>query len=311
MKHGVNFPDTIFFAISGRITPWESQQNRKVTMQKDAIHGVWKHHSAQWAQVGSPLRPTEEDTRIMLMLSAPAFSINEDISSVVVLGVTPEVVQLPWPIHTHVVAYDHSTDMIASVWQPHFQNPSSVQQVRWQSMPLSDESVDLVIGDGCLSVLPCADDYRGVFAEVARVLKPPGRLVLRCFLRPEQSESIADVVTAVFSGKIGSFHTLKWRVAMAIKPDLEFSVAVADIHAAFESHFPDRQQLAFSTGWSREAINTIDAYKGTDVRYTFPTMSELKPLLLPFFDIVEVRHGSYELAERCHILSLKPRLHIP
>ena len=46
-------------------------------MQKDSLHDVWKHHSVKWSQVGSPLRPTEEDTRIMLMLSAPALSHGE------------------------------------------------------------------------------------------------------------------------------------------------------------------------------------------------------------------------------------------
>jgi len=243
----------------------------------------------------------------MLMLSAPAFSISEDISSIIILGVTPEVVQLPWPSNACLHAYDHSADMIASVWRPHFRNPSFVHQVRWQSMPLSEESVDLVIGDGCFSVLPCADEYRAVFDEAARVLKPFGRVVLRCFIRPELSESLEDIVTAVYNGQIGSFHALKWRVAMAIKPEHEFNIAVSDIYAAFNNYFPDRKQLAEFTGWPSEAIDTIEAYKVNDVRYTFPTMSELKLLLLPFFNIVDIRHGSYELADRCPILSLQPK----
>lgn len=243
----------------------------------------------------------------MLMLSAPAFSNSEDISSVVILGVTPEVVQLPWPTNACLHAYDHSADMIASVWQPHFRNPSFVHQVRWQNMPLSDESVDLVIGDGCFSVLPCADEYRAVFAEAARVLKPFGRLVLRFFIRPELSESLEDIVTAVYNGQIGSFHALKWRVAMAIKPDHEFTIAVSNIYATFNKYFPDRTQLAEYTGWPYEAINTIDAYNVKDVRYTFPTMSEINLLLSPYFDIVDIRHGSYELADRCPILSLQPK----
>jgi len=275
-------------------------------MEKDSIPGVWKHHAAHWQQVGSPLRPTEEDREIILTLSLPALSHSRNTSEVIVLGVTPELVQLNWPGNIRLQAFDHSAEMIASVWRPHFRNPSSVQQVRWQSMPLEDESVDLVIGDGCVTVLPCADDCRAVFAEASRVLKPTGLLVMRCFIRPERAESAEDVVTALYNGMIGSFHALKWRVAMAINPDGEFSVAVAGIHALFERLFPDRDQLAGYTGWSREAIDTIDAYSGTDIRYTFPTISELTELALPFAAVVDARKGTYELAERCPILCFKP-----
>jgi SAM-dependent methyltransferase len=275
-------------------------------MQKDAIHDVWRDHATKWSRVGSPLRPTEEDTHIMLMLSAPAFSHSKVSSNVIILGVTPELVQLPWPSHARLHAFDHSAEMIASVWRPHSRNPSSVQQACWQKIPLPDESIDLVIGDGCLTMLPCADDYRAVLAESARVLKLTGLLVLRCFIRPERTESLHDVFMAAHAGMIGSFHALKWRVAMAITPDEEFSVAVTEIHTAFERLFPDRDQLACYTGWPRAAIDTIDAYQGRNARYTFPTMSELKQLALPFVEVTDISQGNYELADRCPILCFKP-----
>lgn len=275
-------------------------------MQKDALHDVWKHHSAKWSRVGSPLRPTEEDTRIMMMLAAPALSYSKVNSSLIVLGVTPELVQLPWPSHTRLQAFDHSADMIASVWRPHSLNSSSVQQVCWQNMPVPDKSADLVIGDGCFTVLPSSDGYRAVLAESARVLKQTGLLVLRCFIRPELSESLDDVLEAAHGGTIGSFHAFKWRLAMAMTFDEEFSVAVKDIHEAFERLFPDREHLAGTTGWPIAVIDTIDAYKGMDTRYTFPTMSVLQQLGRPFVDVVDIRYGNYELAERCPIICFKP-----
>ena len=275
-------------------------------MQSDFIHGVWRSHSKNWYQVGSPLRPTEEDQSIMMMLSIPALSYNQECSDVIVLGVTPELVHLSWPSHTRVHAFDHSADMIASVWSSHARNPSSVQQASWQNIPLSDNSADLVIGDGCFTVLPSADDCQVVLAELARVLKRSGLLVLRCFARPERHESLENVVAALHAGMIGSFHALKWRVAMAIFPDEDLSVPVTDIHAAFERLFPDRDQLAKYTGWPCAVIDTIDAYQRVDTRYTFPTLSELSVLALPFFDVVDIRQGHYELAERCPIICFKP-----
>ncbi len=278
----------------------------KMSMQNNLIHGVWRNHSMNWSLVGSPLRPTEEDQRIMMMLSIPALSHSMEHTDVVVLGVTPELVHLSWPCNTRVQAFDHSADMIASVWYPNSRNSSFVQQVSWQNMPLSDNSVDLVIGDGCFTVLPSADACRVVLAESARVLKRTGLLVLRCFIRPERSETLENVFAALHAGMIGSFDALKWRVAMAITPDEELSVAVTDIYAAFEMLFPDRDQLAKCTGWSRTAIDTIGAYKGMAARYTFPTMSELRKLASPFVDVFDIRQGHYELAERCPIFCFKP-----
>jgi SAM-dependent methyltransferase len=243
----------------------------------------------------------------MLMLSAPALSHSKVSSTVIILGVTPELVHLPWPSHTRLLAFDHSADMIASVWRPHLTIRSSVLQGSWQNMPLPDKSADLVIGDGCFTVLPSTDACRAVLAESARVLKQTGLLVLRCFIRPEIPESFDDVLDAVHRGMIGSFHALKWRVAMAMTPDKEFTVVVKDIHAVFERLFPDRKQLAESTGWPLAVIDTIDAYKGMDTRYTFPTLSVFRQLALSFVDVVEIRYGNYELAERCPIFSLKPK----
>ncbi|MCW8828928.1 MAG: class I SAM-dependent methyltransferase, partial [Gammaproteobacteria bacterium] len=150
---------------------------------------VWRAHARQWQRVGAPLRPTQEDGELLLALSAPALS-ESVCARLLVMGVTPEVVQLEWPSHVGLLAVDHSQEMIDSVWRPHHSIPSAVKQASWQSMPLEDDSVDSAVGDGCLTVLPSLADYESVFTEVARVLRPGGSLVLRCFIRPDTGESI-------------------------------------------------------------------------------------------------------------------------
>lgn len=260
---------------------------------------VWSRHSSQWRKVGAPLRPSAEDGALMMAAVAPALGRHSDALEVVVLGVTPELVQLPWPAHTRLHAFDHSAEMIATVWQPHPRVPSAAQQASWQRLPLPDGSVDAFVGDGSLNALPTTGDYPEVLAELVRLLRPGGSLCLRCFIRPDARESLDAVAAAVAAGEVRSFHALKWRVAMALSEAPSFSVAVADIHAAFESAFPDRGRLSETTGWPAEAIATIDAYKGTQTRYTFPTMAALKAVCAPYFEVQEVLRGGYELAERC------------
>ncbi|MCW8840767.1 MAG: class I SAM-dependent methyltransferase [Gammaproteobacteria bacterium] len=266
---------------------------------------VWRAHARQWQRVGAPLRPTQEDGELLLALSAPALS-ESVCARLLVMGVTPEVVQLEWPSHVELLAVDHSQEMIDSVWCPHHSIPSAVKQASWQSMPLEEDSVDSAVGDGCLTVLPSLADYERVFAEVARVLRPGGSLVLRCFIRPDTGESIESVVADAMAGRVGSFHTLKWRVAMTLSADEDHRVPVADIHALFEQVFPDRGALAQQAGWQREVIDTIDAYRGVGTVYTFPVLDAVRRLASNNFEVSEVRCGSYELAERCPTVLFTP-----
>lgn len=260
--------------------------------------GVWKQHAQQWQRIGTPLRPSTEDGQLMLELAAPALA-GQQTPGVVILGVTPELVQLPWPADARVLALDQSAEMIASIWQPHPGVESRVREARWQTMPVENGSISLIVGDGSLNALTSLQEYPEVFTEAARALKPEGALVLRCFVRPDRAETPDAVATAVLAGDVGSMHALKWRIAMALEVDHTFSVAVVDIRAAFDRLFPDRDRLARITGWARQTIDTIDAYQDVATRYSFPTLAAIRTAAAPHFEVGEVRSGRYELAERC------------
>ena len=224
-----------------------------------------------------------------------------------VLGVTPEVVLLPWPAPVKLHAFDHSAEMIATVWQPHPQIVSSAQQASWQSLPLADHSVCVAVGDGSFNSMPELADYTDVLRELARVLQPDALLCVRYYALPPVRESLRDVGAAVAAGEVQSFHALKWRVAMAVCEGPAFSVAVPVIRAAFESLFPDRDSLAAATGWPREQIDTIDAYQGLLTRYTFADLDTLQALCAQWFTLEAMACGDYELGERCPTLSLRRR----
>ena len=76
---------------------------------------VWKKHAQQWHQVGTPLRPTLEDGQIMLGMAKKSL-LDCPTPQVLVLGVTPEIVQLDWPSKTQLLALDQSSEMVSSAW---------------------------------------------------------------------------------------------------------------------------------------------------------------------------------------------------
>ena len=115
---------------------------------------------------------------------APALAGANSRPVIGVLGVTPELVQLPWQGTVDLRAFDQSAEMIARVWTPNPNIASEVQVARWQELPAADQSLDAVIGDGSLYVLESLDEYVSVLTQVHRVLRPGGRFVCLEFSRP-------------------------------------------------------------------------------------------------------------------------------
>ncbi|MGE3768976.1 MAG: methyltransferase type 11, partial [Kofleriaceae bacterium] len=161
-------------------------------------------------------------------------------------------------------------------------------------------SIDVAVGDGGCSVFAFPGEYRAFAAELARVLRPDGLVVLRLFTF--QPETLDDVRAALPS--IGSFDALKWRIAMAIQSP-ERSVQVSAIRDAFDALVPDRAALAARTGWRREVIDHIDIYRDSPARYSFPTLDEVREVLAPELVEVSVTTPRYELGDRCPTLTLR------
>ena len=224
---------------------------------------------------------------------------------VLVLGVTPEIVQLPWPEQGEIFAVDSSLGMIEIAWQPHPSLPSAVACARWQEMPIKDRAFDVVVGDGSLNALPGFDYYGEVLREVARVLKPAGALILRCFVRPDVIETPEQVFAAAMAGQFSTTAAFRLRFSFALT-QADGSLGLADLFNAFESFVPDRSELARVTGWPREHIDFADAHKKSKIGLTFPTMSKLTALSEEWFAIDGMRRGTYTQSGDCPTILFKP-----
>jgi SAM-dependent methyltransferase len=269
----------------------------------------WNRHAQQWQFIGSPLRPAPEDVKAFERLVAESLSNGGPRPRrAALLGVTPELATMDWPVGTQLVAFDRCPGMVAEIWPGRALGPSAgVVRADWRQLPLGDASFDVVVGDGCYTLIDSIAGYRAVGAAVARALAPDGGFVMRFFVRPEAPEPLDAVFAALRAGTIGSFHVFKWRLAMALHGALDDGVRVASIWDAWNAHEGDADALAARLGWRAAEVRTIDAYRGADARYTFPTLAEARELLAHHFDEEACQFGSYELGERCPTLALRRR----
>jgi SAM-dependent methyltransferase len=255
----------------------------------------------QWSHFGPPLRPSPDDTAVVQRVAAGL----GNGAHAVVLGLTPEIMACTWPSDIRLSAVDHSPSMIQALWPP-AKGPSDSQVILadWCSMPIPSGTIDLVAGDGCYVLMSFPEGYEPLTREVCRVLRPEGRFVIRVFLRPDRSESVADIARALAIGAIGSVHALKLRLLAALHGASGAGSRLDDVWQAWKSMPSLPDLLAGIRGWTAEEIVGIESYRGMQARYFLPTLAELRQALGAHLREVECAKGCHELAERCPTLVL-------
>jgi SAM-dependent methyltransferase len=259
----------------------------------------WIRHLRHWELLGPPLRPHADVLDRVRSLIAAANT------RYLLLGSTVEYAALGLGI----VSMDASFPMIAALWRSGDPTGLGIQS-DWTRMPIRPQTFGHVLGDGSLNAVP-SSVLPAVLDEVRRVLLPDGTLIARVFCRPEVVETAEDIRRDVLHGLCGSFHALKWRVAMSVLRDPASSdIAVREIRDAVVTQYPDRNELCHTTGWTRAEVDTLDVYDRSTAVYNFPTEGMIVALLKRWFDEVEcIRCGTYPLAERCPlIVARKPRV---
>lgn len=270
---------------------------------------VWSAHAQNWGLVGLPQRPSSEDLAFIFRYATASLSANQTSNACVgVLGVTPELVQGPWPEGVSIEAFDRSEEMIHQHWSPHPSRPSRVHLAFWHDMPIANHRLGVIAADGVTTQFADKAYYSNFFKEMRRVLMPHGSLVMRSFVR-HATGSLAEIRTQVHCKAIRQFGTLKWLIAMSLTDTTSLQVPVSKIAEHFDELFPDRDALSTLTGWDRPTLDTMDAYRGSDVVYTFPTLGELITLMAPYFYVEAVSYGMYELSHCCPILHCQPAPH--
>jgi hypothetical protein len=266
----------------------------------------WIRLAQSWQLRASPLRPAQEDIRI-LEHEFRKWHENTRPARVraLLLGVTPEIATMPWPAGTRFLAVDKSRDMIRAVW-PGAALGFQAVCARWPVLPVADATQDLVLGDGSVSVLR-GDQYGTMARAMRRVLSATGLVLMRFFTRPAHPEPVEKVFEDLFGARIGNFHVFKWRLSMAMHGSLDEGVRLADIWDTWHAAVPQPETLAKLLLWPLPEILTMDDFRGAQAAYTFPTLAEARAMMAPDFEEVGCHVPGYELGERCPTLAFRPR----
>jgi SAM-dependent methyltransferase len=223
------------------------------------------------------------------------------------LGVTPEIASMRWPAGTRLLAVDRSQGMIDHVWPQKPFEGAEVVRGDWTDLPLDAGSCDVIVADACFSQVGFPAGYQKLASELERVLRRGGSFSMRAFVQPDPPEPLSALFDDLNAGRIGDFHVFKWRLNMALHENVDVGVRLGDIWDTFDARIGHPRALAEQRGWPLVAVETIDAYRDSDARYTYPSLADLRRVLEPFFEEEACVYLPYELGERCPTLRFRVR----
>jgi SAM-dependent methyltransferase len=278
--------------------PRFSHDNKK--SDSPPVIPLWEQQARQWASVRPPLRPSACD----LVFAQNEIDRQESLGgpmnapmNALILGVTPELLDLRWPAEANVLAIDLSGSMIRGLWRkrPNERHRHWPAQGDWRRLPVADGSIDLALGDGCFGLMP--SNQQELVHSLHRSLKPRGTWLVRVFLRPDPPESPAHVWDELIAGRIGNFHVFKFRLLSALAAR-DGSVPVVLAWQAVNKWAPSLDDLAKRLGWPIEEVKTVEAYRGQSAAYWLPTIQQFRDVMRSHFDEVSCHVPNYETGDR-------------
>ncbi|MFO1088524.1 MAG: hypothetical protein U1E46_02970 [Hyphomicrobiales bacterium] len=253
----------------------------------------WQNYHKRWSALGPPQRPNPEAVATLHRL------VGRPRGPVLVLGVTPEVAGA----FDVVTAVDKNRGMIDGVWPGDTETKRAIE-ADWLTVDLPAGGFTAVVGDGSLNSVPTLDDARVVLARAFMFLRPGGRFACRVYARPDDPFTEELLIDTLLRPATIGFHAFKWMLAMNVAESEGASVPVARLLERFEELSPDRELTSRRTGWPRTAIDTVDAYRDSPVRYCFPSRTEFLAMIpRGAAGVAFEPSGTYDLAACCPTLT--------
>jgi SAM-dependent methyltransferase len=276
-------------------------------MDRGALE-YWEALAGKW-RIVPPLAPSSDDVSYYEE-SVRDFTNHRGGAPLdaLLLGVTPAIATMRWPGKTSLIAVDWAANMFRHVWPRHgFPERTVAVRSDWREIPLATASRDVVLGDGCYSAFESLEAVVPLNREVHRVLRPGGLYCLRCFCRPDQSLSLAELFNELFSGRLRNLDLFRWLLAMAVHGDSRDGVRLRAVWRVWRERVPDPEPLLRRLGWSVDALANMERWGTLDSRYSFPTLLELRELAEPHFDLLSCDLPRYEWGERFPRLLMRAR----
>jgi hypothetical protein len=243
-------------------------------MTTAATERLWDERAAHFGDWGAPLRPPPEDLALYARFVSRQFAGRGTPLSALLMGVTPELADLDWPVPLDLTAVDQSAPMVRRVWPGDVSGQRRAivgDWMQWQP----PRPLDLVLTDGAPVFFA---EPVPLFERARSLLASEGAFIVRAFCAPRERESVERVMADLHHGRIVNFHLFKWRIAMALQANAHEGVAQCAVHDAIAAAGIDFARLP-QPGFDPRAVGTLRFYKDQTATLHFPTREQYEAAL--------------------------------
>lgn len=261
---------------------------------------LWNNLAKRFFSIDPPLRPSAEDTEIVRHAVEELVPDSTAIRAMI-LGVTPEFVDLNWGANTDLIAIDHNQSMIDAVWPG---PEDSAINADWTAMPLPDASRNVALCDGGLTLLD-PEQLTLVAQELRRVISPNGLFIVRAFVPQQAVPSTAEIINDFVSRRVEGLSRFKIRLWTSLQNDPQEGVQLAGAWNAIEQTVGNIAQVFRKRGVSEEAAETVVQWRGNRNVYRFPTPERISQLFCDDpggFKLTRVNRPGYVTGDQCPTL---------
>jgi SAM-dependent methyltransferase len=274
-------------------------------MKKD----FWNYSIEVYKRMGSPWRPSQPEIAIMGNRVARWMGerAGKEKIQALVLGITPEIVNMAWPDQTRLIAVDSSEAMIREFQPAEHVDERRFIQGDWMNPPFRSHQFDVIIGDGVFSIPDYPDGYRNLARIISEILKPGGLFLTRVHTQSEPKEHLEEIAAAYCSGKIVDYHQLRFRLITAMQSNTCQGVysSKEKIDACLTQLGIFLPELYRTTGYVPPPVAPdFKMPAGTPpMKATYPARDEFLIIMHEYFRMMDVSNGEHPLAHRCPIFA--------
>jgi SAM-dependent methyltransferase len=269
----------------------------QITSRGKMSDSNWHADGQLWPTIKPPLVPNEEDVELVLRACMPALQGLARPPRILVLGVTPALLDAAWPEGSELHSVDYDRVMIDVLWKE--REGRTCHCDNWQSMPFPDRFFDLVVGDCSFNALPGLDDYAPVLQEIVRVSRPGAPFVSRFFMQPEPRLTLGTLPAATGGIEVSSGVRLLLAIASAGENG---SLRFTDVFGLIAAEGHDFEDYMRGLRHGPADIERTRKILESDQRLNYPSWPQIAQAFGPFYSRSELEHPGYDVGRYCPIV---------